>query len=195
MNGSDRNRGFSELTDEELVEVAQAEAETSRGRAAATELLQRYQRAVYSWSRRYLKDHERALDLSQEVLLRAWQGLGSFKGRSRFSSWLFAITHNQCLKEVRKVNILADEGSNTELVTDHKSGPARQLEEREGEDRLYELIRTTLDPAEQRAIWLRCIDRLPVDEITGLLDIKDASGARGVLQRARRKLRTALGES
>ena len=183
------------MTDEALVEVAQAEAETSRGRAAATELLQRYQRAVYSWSRRYMKDHERALDLSQEVLLRAWQGLGSFKGRSRFSSWLFAITHNQCLKEVRKVNILADEGPNPDLITDRNPGPARQVEEREGEDRLYELIRNTLDPAEQRAIWLRCKDRLPVDEITGLLDIKDASGARGVLQRARRKLRAALGES
>jgi RNA polymerase sigma-70 factor (ECF subfamily) len=195
MNGSDRNRGFGDSTDEELVLVAQAEAETPRGRAAATELLQRYRRAVYSWSYRYVRDHERALDLSQDVLIRAWQGLGSFGGRSRFSSWLFVITRNQCLKEVGRVNILADEGTGTELVKDHNPDPARRLEEREGEDRLHELIRTTLDPLEQRAIWLRCFERLPVDEITGLLGINDDSGARGVLQRARRKLRAALGES
>ncbi|MCK4773988.1 MAG: hypothetical protein KAT30_04360, partial [Candidatus Krumholzibacteria bacterium] len=88
MNGSDRNRGFSESTDEELVLVAQVEAETSRGRAAATELFQRYRKSVYLWSYRYLRDHERALDLSQDVFLRAWRGLGSFGGRARFSSWL-----------------------------------------------------------------------------------------------------------
>jgi len=192
MNESDINRGFSESTDEQLVDVAQAEAETPRGRAAATELLQRYRRPVYLWSYRYVKDHERALDLSQDVFLRAWRGLGRFGGRSQFSSWLFAITRNQCLNEVRRVNILVDEGADTDLVKDHSPDPARQLEEKEGEDRMHELIRAALDPMEQKAIWLRCFERLPVDEITGLLGIDDASGARGVLQRARRKLRAAL---
>ena len=48
------------------------------------------------------------------------------------------------------------------------------------------------DAREQEAIYLRCFERLPVDEITSLLSITGASGARGLLQSARRKLRAAL---
>ena len=48
---------------------------------------------------------------------------------------------------------------------------------------------------EQKAIWLRCFERVPIDEITRLLGIEASTGARGVLQRARRKLRTALDRS
>jgi len=47
---------------------------------------------------------------------------------------------------------------------------------------------------EQKAIWLRCFERLPIDEITGMLGIEAKSGARGMLQTARRKLKAALEE-
>lgn len=189
------NEAVSESTDEQLVRIAQDEADTPRGRSAATELLERYRRPVYLWAFRYVRDHERALDMSQDVFLKAWRGLGGFGGKSKFSSWLFAITRNQCLNEVRRVNILADEGTDAELIRDRNPDPARQLEEREGEERVRGLIRSELDPVEQKAIWLRCFERLPVDDITDLLGISESSGARGVLQRARRKLRAALGES
>jgi DNA-directed RNA polymerase specialized sigma24 family protein len=43
-------------------------------------------------------------------------------------------------------------------------------------------------------LWLRCFEKVPVDEITRMLGITEASGARGVLQRARRRLRAALAE-
>ena len=61
--------------------------------------------------------------------------------------------------------------------------------------RIYALIRSALEPEEQKVIWLRCFDRMPVEEITRVLGIESASGARSVLQRARRKLRAALMES
>jgi hypothetical protein len=44
-------------------------------------------------------------------------------------------------------------------------------------------------------VWLRYSERLPVDEITLLLDLDQKSGARAVLQRARRKLKAALEEA
>jgi DNA-directed RNA polymerase specialized sigma24 family protein len=54
------------------------------------------------------------------------------------------------------------------------------------------LLRESLSPVEQQAIWLRCFERLPVDEVTRLLGLTTASGARSVLQSAREKLRRAL---
>jgi DNA-directed RNA polymerase specialized sigma24 family protein len=49
-----------------------------------------------------------------------------------------------------------------------------------------------LEPQEQQAIWLRCVERMPVDDVTRILGVDGSSGARAVLQRARRKLRAAI---
>lgn len=194
MNMSDRNRGHSDLTDEELVQIVRSSIESETGRVAGAELLGRYQKAVYLWCYRYVRDHEQALDMSQEVLLSAWQGLDSFGGRSKFSTWLFAIARNRCLNEMHRVSLLEESEPDYNAVQAPNLDSARQLEEREDKERIYTLIRSTLEPEEQRAIWLRCFERMPVDEITSVLGIESASGARGLLQKARRKLRSALME-
>ena len=51
-----------------------------------------------------------------------------------------------------------------------------------------------LTKQEKDALWMRCFEALPVDVITRQLDITGATGARAVLQKARRKLRRALEE-
>ena len=177
-----------------LVRTAQSSRESEAGRAAAARLLGRYQKAVYLWCYRYAREHERALDMSQEVLLRAWQALDSFTGRSKFSSWLFVITRNYCLNQAQRVRLLEEGETDLDAFPGPDYSPSRQLEEREEEERIYDLIRSTLEPDEQRAIWLRYFERIPVDEITSVLGIESASGARGLLQKARRKLRAALKE-
>lgn len=183
-----------DTSDWALVRTAQSSRESEAGRAAAAKLLGRYQRAVYLWCYRYARDHEQALDMSQEVLLRAWQALDSFTGKSKFSSWLFAITRNHCLNRAQHVGLLEEGESNLDAFPAPDHSPSRQLEEREDEERVYDLIRSTLERDEQRAIWLRCFERMPVDEITRVLGIESASGARGLLQKARRKLKAALKE-
>lgn len=175
--------------------TAQGDPRSPIGKAAATELLGRYDKAVYLWCFRYVKEHERALDLAQDVLINAYRGLGSFAGKSKFSSWLFSIARNRCLNEVQRVSLLVDEEADLETIPSGEKNPDIDLEEEEGRERLLGLIRETLEPEEQKAIWLRCFERVPVDEITRLLGIEASTGARGVLQRARRKLRTALDRS
>jgi RNA polymerase sigma-70 factor (ECF subfamily) len=187
-------KGYSQRSDEELVRLAQAGRETPAGRAAATELLGRYRRAVYVWCYRYAGEHEQALDLSQDVLVRAWESLESFRGRSKFSSWLFAIARNRCLNSMRGVELFEDDEGAIARVADTRPPPGRELEERLDERRLIDLIRSSLDPVEQSVLWMRCFERVPVDQITAVLKIDTASGARGILQRARRKLRAAMKE-
>ena len=62
------------------------------------------------------------------------------------------------------------------------------------EEELLSLIHKNLSGEEQTALWLRCIERVPISTLTGLLGLEQASGARGLLQRARRKLRAARGQ-
>jgi DNA-directed RNA polymerase specialized sigma24 family protein len=77
-------------------------------------------------------------------------------------------------------------------VADRRPTPDRELEERLDEAALLDLIAGHLTQQEQDALWLRCMERMSVEEITRLLDIQEQSGARAVLQRARRRLRAAL---
>jgi len=179
------------LDDGELLRVVRDHADPIRRDAAGAELLLRYRDAVYAWCLRYTRDHERALDLSQDVMVTAWEKIGSFEGRSKFSSWLFAVTRNRCIDASRRVDVLADE-SITETHPDPAPAPDVTVLDAVDEERLLALIRRELDADEQKAIWLRCIERMPVEEITGVLNVEGVSGARALLQRARRKLRTAM---
>lgn len=186
---SDKSRAYS---DARLVEIFQADTEAAEGRSAASELLRRYQRAVYLWCFRYVKEHEHALDLAQDVLLSAYRALPSFRGDAKFSSWLFAMARNRCVNALRRGNVFLELEVVEDTLADRGPMPDIEMEEREGEERVLRLIADTLDPIEQRAIWLRCAERLPVEEITLLLNLDSGSGARGLLQTARRKLRAAL---
>lgn len=179
------------VPDEDLLRIARNDGDFDRRRAAATELVCRYRDAVYLWCYRYTRDTERALDLSQDVLAVVWEKIGTFEGRSKFSSWLFSVTRNRCIDSSRRVDLLADDAELGD-IRDAAPLPDAVLEDESGEEWLLHTIRTELEPQEQQAIWLRCVERMPVDEVTRILGVDGASGARAVLQRARRKLRAAL---
>jgi RNA polymerase sigma-70 factor (ECF subfamily) len=186
--------GHDSTTDEVLVRQALDQPDSPQAKDAVAELLGRYQLRIYHWCFGYMRDHEQALDLAQETLLRAYDKLGSFRGRARFSSWLFAIARNRCLKAMRRAAYQRERASLPGQVPDPGPSPDRILEEKMDERAVLELIHSRLNTQEQDVIWMRCFEKLPVDEITGLLGISGSSGARAVLQRARRKLRTALAE-
>lgn len=83
-------------SDRELVERAR------RGDVAAFgELFTAHQRRIYALCLRMTADPSRAEDLTQEAFVRAWQKLGSFRGRSRFLTWLHRVTVNVVLGDLR----------------------------------------------------------------------------------------------
>jgi RNA polymerase sigma-70 factor (ECF subfamily) len=182
----------ADLSDEALLRIARAELTRESARSAASTLLARYQERVYLWCYRYVRDHDRALDLAQEVLLKAFRGLESFRSDAKFSSWVFAITRNACLNAVRPVSLVRDEDVDPDALVDRDDRPDDRIESVESLTRLWALVDEVLDDVERMALHLRVEERLPVDEITRLLDIRSRSGARGVLQNARRKLKAAL---
>ena len=199
---SERLRSFHMLAtgpdrgepDAGLVLVAQMNPESEEARRAASLLLSRYRDRVYAWCYRRLRDPERALDAAQEVLLSAYRHLASFEPHARFSTWLYVIARNRCLSELRRRSLTIDDETDPDVLRDPDPDPEQAYGDRMSEEAVLDLIRNRLEPQEQDVLWLRCFEHMPIDRITSLLRIEQASGARGVLQRARRRLREALAE-
>jgi RNA polymerase sigma-70 factor (ECF subfamily) len=71
------------------------------GRSGAFDLIvERHRRALYQLCYRFVGTHEDASDLSQDVFLRAYRGLRSFRGQSTLATWLYRIGVNVCLNRV-----------------------------------------------------------------------------------------------
>ena len=89
--------------DQELIHLVAAGDE-----GAFARLVERYQRAVFSMIRRYLGSSPDAEDLAQDVFASVWQNARRFEGRSKFSTWLYRIVVNRCLKHRRKHRIAVE---------------------------------------------------------------------------------------
>ncbi|MEN6459785.1 MAG: sigma-70 family RNA polymerase sigma factor [Syntrophomonas sp.] len=69
---------------------------------AFEEIVKKYQNKVYALTFRYMGNEEDAYDMAQEAFLKAYRSLGTFKGDSSFSTWLYRVTTNVCLDELRR---------------------------------------------------------------------------------------------
>ncbi|MBS4032136.1 MAG: sigma-70 family RNA polymerase sigma factor [Clostridiales bacterium] len=72
--------------------------------AAYDQIMQQYEKKVYSLCFRMAGNHDDAADLAQEAFLKAFRALPSFKGESAFATWLYRIVTNTCLDEKRRVS-------------------------------------------------------------------------------------------
>ena len=68
---------------------------------AFTLIVRTYETPVYNYVNRLVNDRALAEDLTQEVFLRVFQGLPKFSLRSKFTTWLFQVTKNRVLDELR----------------------------------------------------------------------------------------------
>src|SRR5882724_1710695 len=85
---------------EQLDERALVEASLAQRPGAFDLIVERHRRAVYQLCYRFVVNHEDASDLSQDVFLRAYRGLRSFRGQSTLATWLYRIGVNVCLNRV-----------------------------------------------------------------------------------------------
>jgi RNA polymerase sigma-70 factor (ECF subfamily) len=177
------------LDDEALVRAHLADPDGT----AATALIARWQDRVYQWAYRVVRDHDAALDVAQDALLSMYRNLPAYKERGRFGAWLFTIVHNRARSEVRRRPLIRDPEIDLDFLATPGPGPDEQLDSAEWERRLLDTMNRVLEPEERAALWLRSFERLGMEDITQMLKLENATGARGVLQSARRKLRRALG--
>ncbi|HMC32705.1 MAG TPA: RNA polymerase sigma factor, partial [Candidatus Angelobacter sp.] len=127
-----------------------------------------------------------------EICVKAYQNLSYFKGQSKFSTWLYSITRNHCLNAVRSRNS-APEMESDEMVVETlpdlgSDSPLASVERKQQAEIARQLINETLDETEKAVFTLHFGEELPLDTITRMLKLDNASGAKAYLVSAKRKL-------
>jgi RNA polymerase sigma-70 factor (ECF subfamily) len=83
-------------------EAALVRAARDGDREAFMQLVRMHQAGVRAFARGLLGDRVLAEDIAQEAFLRAWHGLGAFRGDAAFATWLYAIARRVALDEARR---------------------------------------------------------------------------------------------
>jgi RNA polymerase sigma-70 factor, ECF subfamily len=178
--------------DDALVGRIQSDPDEAVRREVLDALVDRWSARVFQWARRFVRDRESALDLAQECLLAMIGALPRYQPGGRFGAWLFTIVHNRCRNHVRPRSLRHDPEIEADELAAAGRSPEEDFESREALRRLLAGMDSVLEPRERAALWLRAVEGMGVDDITQVLGIDGPSGARAVLQTARRKLRAEL---
>ncbi|MFT5782084.1 MAG: RNA polymerase sigma-70 factor (ECF subfamily) [Pseudomonas sp.] len=154
-----------ELSDEEL--VVRANDELLHVTRAYEELMRRYQRTLFNVCARYLGSERDADDVCQEVMLKVLYGLKNFEGKSKFKTWLFSITYNECITQYRKERRkrrLLDALSLDPLEEAIEEKPVK-AEDRAGLDRWL----VHVNPIDREILVLRFVAELEFQEIADIM--------------------------
>ncbi|HEY1938353.1 MAG TPA: RNA polymerase sigma factor [Candidatus Angelobacter sp.] len=191
-----REMRWEDLTDEALIAKYRAEAgrvsvDPASAEQYLNELFRRHHVKVARWCLSVTGDRESAADLAQEICVKAYQNLSYFKGQSKFSTWLYSITRNHCLNAVRS-RASAPEMDSDELVMgtlpDVTDSPLASLERKQQAEIARQLINEALEDTEKTVFTMHFGEELPLDVITRMLHLSNASGAKAYLVSAKRKL-------
>lgn len=167
---------------------------------AFEQLIENYQTKVFNIALRIIGNYDDANDLAQEVFLRVYKSIKSFKGESSFSTWIYKITKNVCLDEIRKrrnKNVISldeeiklNSGEVTRQVESSDDTPDVALEKSEMKDLINKAI-SELSDEHRVVIVLRDIQGFSYEEIAKIIDCPEGT-VKSRINRARKALKKIL---
>jgi RNA polymerase sigma-70 factor, ECF subfamily len=183
------------VSDEELVERYRTEAGSPRGDSFINQLFQRHHTRVAAWCLRMTGDSNSAADLAQDVFIKAFQRLDSFRGDSKFTTWLYSIARNHCLDEIR-TRAARPEVTTAAVLEEMEDVRLEDvfatLAQRDLKAFVQQIMRDSLEQVEAEAMTLHYVHEIPLDTVTRMLRLTNPSGAKAHIVSARRKLSRAV---
>lgn len=177
---------FKDLSDDELIEGIVSGNDTLLFEV----LYDRYSRLVYNKCYGFASSIHEAEDLTQDVFLKLFVKLKTFKGKSKFSTWLYAFTYNHCVNYVNRNNSKKIE---KQSVTADNIG--EDYYDSEVADKSISLLKVEklkealdlISPDEKMILMLKYQDFLSIKELSEVLEIGE-SAVKMRLKRAKDKL-------
>ena len=182
---------LGELSNEDLVAEYGRTGSDDRT-AIADELFGRCYAQVAGWCFGFTGSREAAADLAQDVFLKAHLHLESFRGTSRFSTWLYSIARNEAINRRRHTDPAIQDERAIAAAPVADPDPEELAELRTRARHLMVFLSATLDDTERMVFILHYGNDMPVAAITELMHLGNASGAKAYIVSARRKLARAV---
>ena len=181
----EENDPYSSLSDEQLV----AQIVANNNPMLFGKLYDRYAKMVYNKCYGFAKSDDEAEDLTQDVFLQLFIKLKMFKGKSKFSTWLYSFTYNFCVNYVNR---------NKQRKMSDKSVPMENTEykltEEIPDESLFEMkakkLKKALDlitPEDKSILLLKYQDGASIKDLEALLEIGE-SAVKMRLKRAKERL-------
>lgn len=184
---------MDKMIDDEML-VAQFKSGSQK---AFDELMKRYERRIFGYLLRSVRNYEDAEELTLEVFFKAYRALGAWEPKAKFSTWLYTIASNLSIdyhraKSRQPIYVLEDEEviENRLVATDISSNPEKNLEDKER----GQIIRDAVDElsAKQKTVFMLArYEGMQIKEVAETLGMAEGT-VKIHLHRAIKKLQTLL---
>jgi RNA polymerase sigma-70 factor, ECF subfamily len=171
--------------------------------SAFDDLMQRHQDRIFNLCNRFLGDAFDAHDMAQDIFIKAFRNLNTFRFESSFSTWLYRIAVNTCNNRLKSLEIRfkrklrsisgsndPENGDGLSDLPDGGKSPLGRLEEKERSDLIQKAI-NALPKDKRMVVILRDIEGLSYEEIACITGFTPGT-VKSKLARARQRLKTTL---
>lgn len=154
---------------------------------AYRDLIQRYQHMIFVFIYKMVNNHTDAEDLTQEVFVKAYEKLSTYRGDSQFSTWLHTLARNKTIDFIRRRKF-HESDEQLAFVPSHvrDESPQESLMGKEQRREIEEAF-AMLSDSYREVIVLRCTHEYPFEKIAALLGVAEST-ARVRYLRARQEL-------
>lgn len=184
---------MDKMIDDEML-VAQFKSGSQK---AFDELMKRYERRIFGYLLRSVRNYEDAEELTLEVFFKAYRALGAWEPKAKFSTWLYTIASNLSIdyhraKSRQPIFVLEDEEviENRLIATDISSNPEKNLEDKERGRMIREAV-DELSAKQKTVFMLARYEGMQIKEVAETLGMAEGT-VKIHLHRAIKKLQTLL---
>jgi RNA polymerase sigma-70 factor (ECF subfamily) len=163
--------------------------------SAFSVLIERYQDMVYSLALKLLKNTEDAEEMAQDTFIKAYQKLDMYEGKSKFSTWLYSITYNACISELRKrrIQFSSLEEQRFSDQDEMKIHSYFSENKKEDQEKYLNLALSKLPEDDQVLVTLYYYENQSMDDISMITGLT-VSNIKVKIHRARKKMYELLNE-
>jgi RNA polymerase sigma-70 factor (ECF subfamily) len=154
------------------------------------QLYDRYADKVYRKCMSFVKDEAKAEDFTHDIFMKLVLNIASYKASARFSTWLYSITYNYCIDQLRVAKKYVEYSLEYDFdLAEDNDAELVELEEQRLRKALQKIV-----PEEKSILMMKYQDELSIKEIATTLDISE-SAVKMRLLRAKERLKKVYIES
>lgn len=182
-----KNKAFKNTPDEELVRLY---VETQRN-LYFEELYDRYVDKIFRKCLSFVKNEAQAEDFTHDIFLRLVLKIGTFKEHAKFSTWLYSITYNYCMDQIKVIKKQAETtfDENFDLEQEYDNAELVEIQAQDLKKALQKI-----DSNERAMLLMKYQDDFSIKEIADTLNITE-SAVKMRLMRTKEKLRKIYTEN